>query len=298
MAASKQRDAGNAAGVSLDEAFAELRPAMFGLAYRITGSRAEAEDIVQDAFLRLHRAAPDEAVRSLKAYLATITARLSLNRLRDQRARRETYIGEWLPEPLLTEEAPAARAEDVSFALLVVLERLSPAERVVFVLRNAFDLAFEEIASVVERDVVTCRKIFSRARAHVLQARPRFAVDRERHRALMRGFFAAARSADTNQLVALLAEDVVFHGDGGGKATANKQPIAGNVAVAQFVIAVTATLPPEAVVEEIDLNGAPGLVARLHGRALVAIMAESDGTRIRTVFAVSNPDKLGAVTAA
>jgi len=113
----------------------------------------------------------------------------------------------------------------------------------------------------------------------VLQARPRFAVDRERHRALMRGFFAAARSADTNQLVALLAEDVVFHGDGGGKATANKQPIAGNVAVAQFVIAVTATLPPEAVVEEIDLNGAPGLVARLHGRALVAQAVEAEPGR-------------------
>src|SRR5205823_408505 len=137
-------DADGERGVSLDQAFAELRPAMFALAYRITGSPSDAEDIVQDAFLRLHRAEPEEAVRSLKAYLATITARLSLNRLRDQRARRETYIGEWLPEPLVTDDGPAARAEDVSFALLIVLERLSPLERVVFVLRSAFDLSFEE----------------------------------------------------------------------------------------------------------------------------------------------------------
>src|SRR5580765_7447673 len=120
-------------GVTFDRAFVELCPAMFALAYRITGNRADAEEIVQDAFVRLHNAAPGEAVRSLKAYLATITARLSLNRLRDRQARRETYLGEWLPEPLLTESEPAIRAEDVSFALMVVLERLSPLERVVFV---------------------------------------------------------------------------------------------------------------------------------------------------------------------
>src|SRR6185437_10174251 len=155
MASGKSRDraAPNGAtgpeSVNLDQAFAELRPAMFALAYRITGNRADAEEIVQDAFIRLHDAAPREAVRSLKAYLATITARLSLNRLRDQRTRRETYIGEWLPEPLLTEAVPAVRAEDVSYALMAVLERLTPQERVVFVLRSAFDLSFDEIVPVV-----------------------------------------------------------------------------------------------------------------------------------------------------
>src|SRR5215472_13988210 len=126
--------------MTLDSAFTELRPAMFALAYRITGNRADAEEIVQDAFVRLHDAAPTDAVRSLKAYLATITARLSFNRLRDQRARRETYVGEWLPEPFLTEGDPGVRAEDVSFALVTVLERLAPLERVVFVLRSAFEL--------------------------------------------------------------------------------------------------------------------------------------------------------------
>src|SRR5579872_2687747 len=151
-------------GIDLDHAFAELRPAMLALAYRITGSRVDAEDIVQECFLRLHRAQPDEAVRSLKAYLGTITARLSLNRLRDQQARRETYVGEWLPEPIWTAEEPAIRAEDVSFAMLVVLERLSPIERVVFVLRTAFDFDFAEIATIVGRDAAACRKAFSRAR--------------------------------------------------------------------------------------------------------------------------------------
>jgi RNA polymerase sigma-70 factor, ECF subfamily len=296
MATSQGSDAGGAGGVS-DHAFAQLRPAMFALAYRITGSRADAEDIVQDAFLRFHRAAPEDAVQSLKAYLTTITARLSFNRLRDQHARRETYVGEWLPEPLLTKDEPV-RAEDVSFALLVVLERLSPLERVVFVLRNAFDFSFEEIAPVVERDVVTCRKIFSRARARVAQERPRFTVDRERHRALMLGFLQAARGQDMAALVSLLDDNVVLHGDGGGKALALKQAVVGSSAVARFIIAITQKLPPDAAVEEIELNGATGLVAKAGGRIVVAIMIDTDGERIRSVFAISNPDKLEAITPA
>jgi RNA polymerase sigma-70 factor, ECF subfamily len=297
MATSTRSDAGGAGGVT-DHAFAQLRPAMFALAYRITGSRADAEDIVQDAFLRFHRAAPGEAVQSLKAYLTTITARLSFNRLRDQRARRETYIGEWLPEPLLTQDEPAVRAEDVSFALMVVLERLSPLERVVFVLRNAFDLGFEEIAPMVPRDPVACRKIFSRARARVVQERPRFSVDRERHRALMLGFLRAARGQDMEALVSLLDDNVVLHGDGGGKVLALKQAVVGSNAVARFIIAVTRTLPPGATVEEIELNGAPGLVAKADGRIVVAIMIDTDGERIHSVFAVANPDKLDAISPA
>jgi len=281
--------------MTLERTFAELRPAMFALAYRITGSRADADDIVQEAFLRLHRAEPEDAVRSLKAYLATITARLSLNRLRDTYARREDYVGEWLPEPVLTGDGPAVRAEDVSFALLVVLERLSPLERVVFVLRNAFDLAFEEIGRTVGRDAAACRKILSRARARVAQERPRFAVDRERHRQLTRGFLEATRAADMERLVSLLANDVVFHGDGGGKALATKKPIVGSAAVARFLIAVTRTMPPDAVIEEIELNGAPGLVGSIGTHAVVAIMLDTDGERIHSVFAVANPDKLGAI---
>lgn len=270
---------------------------MFALAYRITGNRADAEEIVQDAFVRLHDARPRDAVRSLKAYLAAITARLSLNRLRDQRARRETYVGEWLPEPLMTENEPGIRAEDVSFAMLVVLERLSPLERVVFVLHNAFDLSFEEIAPVAQRDAATCRKIFSRARAHVLEQRPRFAVDRERHRALLRSFADAARGGDTAALVSLLDENVVLHGDGGGKALALKKPVVGHMAVAQFLVAVTQTLPSDASADVIELNGAPGLVLKAGGQPVVAILIETDGERIHSIYAVSNPDKLGSIAA-
>jgi RNA polymerase sigma-70 factor (ECF subfamily) len=281
--------------VTLGRAFAELRPAMFALAYRITGNRADAEEIAQDAFVRLHNAAPKDAVRSLKAYLATITARLSLNRLRDQRARRETYVGEWLPEPLLTWDEPGVRAEDVSFALMAVLERLSPLERVVFVLRNAFELTFDEIAPVVRRDAATCRKIFSRARVRILEERPRFTVDRERHRALLRSFTEAALGGDKAKLVSLLDDDAVLHGDGGGKALAIKKPVVGSIAVAQFIIAVTRTLPADVSVDEIDLNGAPGLVLSAGGRPLVAILIDTDGERIHSVFAVANPDKLDAL---
>ena len=271
---------------------------MFALAYRITGNRADAEEIVQDAFVRLHDARPRDAVRSLKAYLAAITARLSLNRLRDQRSRRETYVGEWLPEPLMTENEPGVRAEDVSFAMLVVLERLSPLERVVFVLHNAFDLSFEEIAPVARRDAATCRKIFSRARAHVLEQRPRFAVDRERHRALLRSFADAARGGDTASLVALLDENVVLHGDGGGKALALKKPVVGDMAVAQFLVAITRTLPNDASADVIELNGAPGLVLKAGDQPVVAILIETDGERIHSIYAVSNPDKLGSIAAA
>jgi RNA polymerase sigma-70 factor (ECF subfamily) len=283
--------------MTIDEAFANLRPAMFALAYRITGNRADAEEIVQDAFVRLHSVSPSEAIRSLKAYLTTITARLSLNRLRDQRARRETYIGEWLPEPLPTEDEPSVRAEDVSFALVTVLERLSQHERVVFVLRSAFDFSFEEIAPIVGRDVAACRKLYSRARAHVVEQRPRFPVDRERHRALLRGFNDAARSGDTAKLAALLADDAVFHGDDGGRGFAPKRPIVGSLAVAKFVIAVTRRQPEHTSVSEIELNGGPGLILRIGERPIVAILLETDGEQIRSVFAIANPDKLAVFSA-
>jgi RNA polymerase sigma-70 factor (ECF subfamily) len=296
MGTGKPDDEARRGGIVLDRAFAELRPTMFALAYRITGSRADAEDIVQDAFVRLHGAQPEEAVRSLKAYLATITARLSLNRLRDQKARRETYIGEWLPEPIVTDDDPAVHAEDISFALLVVLERLSAVERVVFVLRSAFDLPFEEIAAVVARDAVSCRKIFSRARTRVMTERPRFTIDRARHRAVMRSFIEATQYGDVASLAALLDDNIVLHGDGGGKALANKRPVVGSVAVARFVIALTQTLPADTVLEEILLNGAPAfIVAKSGGQVVVAVIIETDGNRIQTVFAIANPDKLEAI---
>lgn len=298
MADGDEHTSNPAASGRLDRAFAELRPAMLGLAYRITGNRADAEEVVQDAFMRLIDADPAEAIRSFKAYLTTITARLSLNRLRDREARQESYVGEWLPEPVLTAVAPETRAEDVSFALLVVLERLSPLERVVFVLRSAFELAFEDIAAIVGRDAVTCRKIFSRARAHVLEGRTRFAVDAGQHRALLRGFAEVTRSGDLKGLADLLADDVAFHSDDGGKARASRKPIVGRKAVAQFVIAITGLRPSDAVQREVELNGAPGLIVTIGQRPVVAILIEAEHGRIRSIFAVSNPDKLSGLAPA
>jgi len=285
----------NDAGVA--RAFKELRPAMLALAYRITGSRTDAEDIVQNAFLRLHGSPPEENIRSLKAYLTTITARLSLNRLRDLRAKRETYVGEWLPEPLPTQDDPLTLAEDVSFGLLLVFERLSPLERVVFILRNAFDYSFEEIAPVVGRNPVSCRKLFSRARARVLDERPRFAIDRDRHHAILNSFQAAARGNDLASLINLLSEGVVLRGDGGGKALGLKKPIVGAAAVARFIIAVTQRLPADALLYKAELNGAPAIVFSSEGRPFVVIMVETEKGRIDRIYAIANPEKLGAVAA-
>ncbi len=292
MAADEMNSAVAAKDGDLGSAFEELRPAMFSLAYRITGSRADAEDIVQDAFIRFHNAAPDQAIRSLKAYLATITTRLSLNKLRDQRARRETYIGEWLPEPLPTDDNPVALAEDVSFALLVVLERLSPLERVVFILKSAFDFSFDEIAPIVGRNPVACRKLYSRGHARILEERPRFQVDRECHRALLRSFEAACRSNDMETLLELLSEGVVLHGDGGGKALGLKKPLEGAEAVARFVIALAQRMPADAQMREIELNGAPAIALSSQGRPFVVIMVEIQEGRIYRIFAIANPDKI------
>jgi RNA polymerase sigma-70 factor, ECF subfamily len=176
--------------------------------------------------------------------------------------------------------------------------RLVAAGTLVFVLRNAFDLSFEEIAPVVRRDVVACRKIFSRARARIAQARSRFTVDRQRHRAQILGFREAARGQDMDALVSLLDDNVVPHGDGGGRAPALKKAIVGKMAVARFIIAVTRTLSSGATVEEMELNGAPGLVAKAGGRIVVAIVIDTDGACIHSVFAVSNPDKLDAIAPA
>ena len=184
----------------------------------------------------------------------------------------KSYIGEWLPEPLLTQNEPDVRAEDVSFALLAVLERLSPLERVVFVMRNAFDLTFEEIGPVVQRDAVTCRKIFSRARVRMREERPRFNVDLERHRALLRSFSEAARGGDIAKLVSLLDDAAVLHTDGGGKALASKKPVVGGIAIARFIIAVTRVQPIDVSVNEVDLNGAPGLVLTANRRPVIAIL--------------------------
>src|SRR4051812_26463881 len=214
------------------DAYGELRPLSFAIAYRMLGSVAEAEDIVQEAFLRLHRSAGE--VEHPKAFLATVTTRLAIDQLRSARARRETYAGPWLPEPVLTDSRPDD--ESVSMALLVTLESLSPVERAVFLLHDVFDYGYDEISGIVGKSRDNCRQLALRARRHVEARRSRFEPSREQREALAARFFAAVREGEVDQLVALLAEDAVMTGDGGGKAAALKAPLHGGEKVARFLL--------------------------------------------------------------
>src|SRR5438477_2344603 len=213
--------------------YEELRPLLFSIAYRMVSSVSEAEDIVQEAFFRIHRAeAEGTKVDSPKAYLAAVVTRLSIDHLKSARARREQYVGQWLPEPLLTDSAPdaaaqAETADSLSMAFLVLLESLTPVERAVFLLREVFEYDYGEIATVVGRSEDNCRQLYVRARRHIDQGRPRFEASREQRDELARRFFAAAQLGDTNALIELLAADVVVYGDDGGKAPSWTEPIYG-----------------------------------------------------------------------
>src|SRR4029079_2468173 len=210
-----------------DAPYEELRPLLFSIAYRMIGSVSEAEDIVQEAFLRIHRAETEgTTIDSPKAYLSAVTTRLGIDHLKSGRRRREQYLGEWLPEPLLTDEgspdaaAHAETADSLSTAFLVLLESLTPVERAVFLLREAFEYGYDEIARIVERSEENCRQLYVRARRHVDEGRPRFEADRKHRDELVERFFAAAERGDLAALEEMLADDVMVYGDGGGKARA------------------------------------------------------------------------------
>src|ERR687887_1442157 len=220
--------------------FEELRPLMFSIAYRMVGSVSEAEDIVQEAFLRFHRSFSDGEAESPKAVLSTITTRLAIDHLRSARVRRERYVGEWLPEPLVTDAVPdaaehAETADSLSMAFLVLLENLTPVERAVFLLREVFDYDYGEIATIVERSEDNCRQLYVRARRHIDEGRPRFEASRQQRDELAERFLAAAQQGNTNALIEMLAADVVVYGDGGGKAPSWPQPIYGRERVAKLM---------------------------------------------------------------
>jgi len=276
----------------------ELRPLMFSIAYRMLGQASEAEDVVQDAWLRMQT--DETVVRSPEAYATTVTTRLAIDQLRSARVRREAYVGAWLPEPLLTTPAdadPAARAETadtVSMAFLVLLESLSPVERAVFLLREVFGYGYDQIAAVVEKSEPNCRQIFARARARVDERRPRFEVSRAQRDELARRFFAACEQGDMAGLERLLADDVVFNGDGGGKAPAVRRPVEGRVQVLRFLGALLRQgAAQDARIEPVEVNGQPG--AQLIGGdgRLVSVLALdiADG-HIQAMHNVLNPDKL------
>ena len=279
------------------ERFAQARPRLLRLAYSELGDVGEAEDVVQEAWLRLERA-DAEAIENLDGWLTTVVARLALDRLRSARARRETYVGPWLPEPLVSDD-PADRVtldESVSYALLTVLEQLSPAERTAFVLHDVFDVPFGDVAEVVGRTPEAVRQLASRARRHVKRERPRFAASRDEHDRAVRAFAQAVAEGSLEGLVAVLDPDVVWTSDGGGRATAARRPLRGGARVARAWAALSRRSAHEPI--EIELNGRLGLVlpSRDGHRAALSFVV-SDG-RITRIDAVRNPEKLRRLDAA
>jgi RNA polymerase sigma-70 factor, ECF subfamily len=280
------------------EVFDELRPLLFSIAYRMLGSVMDAEDVVQDAYVRwLEASAAD--VRSPRAYLATIVTRLSINHLRSARVQREVYVGPWLPEPLVTDQTPDQSstlelAESLSMAFLVLLERLSPVERAVFLLHEVFDLDYAEIARIVEKTEANCRQVLARAKKHVGAPRARFKADPTQAEGLMRRFNQAASAGDMQGLLAVLAEDITLWADGGGKSPgAALKPVRGASSVARFVIGIMRrVVPPETTVRPAEINGQPGFIAYATGRPQAALIFDIRDERIHAIYAIGNPDKL------
>ena len=280
------------------EEFEALRPLLFSIAYRILGSVTEAEDAVQEAWLRFELSPTEPA--STKAFLSAVITRISIDVLRSARVRREQYVGEWFPEPLLTDpyEDPVRSAEladSVSMAALLLLERLSPLERAVFVLREVFAFDFAEIASAVERSEAACRQLVVRARRHMGEGRPRFEADRRDREELAARFFEAIQEGDVAGLQELLAADVQITGDGGGKAPQLARTVVGAVKVARLLAETMALLPQiGATIEPHELNRQPGAIIRdQNGQVVFALTLEVIEGRIQTIRSVSNPDKLG-----
>jgi len=281
---------------------AELRPVVFGIAYRMLGSFSEAEDAVQEAFLRLHRATREgQRIESRRAYLATVVTRLCIDYLRSARVRRERYVGEWLPEPLIgAEDADPARhaelADSLSVAFLLLLERLSPEQRAAFLLREVFDYPYAEVARIVDTSEANARQLVSRARKHVDEGRPRFEPSQELRDELAKRFLAAMEEGDLAGLENLLAEDVVLHGDGGGKVPALARPVKGRKRVARTLRAwaKAAARIGGVTMRPVVVNGQPGAMSFDADGGLINVLAlEVVDGRVQAVSSVVNPDKLG-----
>jgi RNA polymerase sigma-70 factor (TIGR02957 family) len=284
-----------------EELLDELRPGAFAIAYRMLGTVSEAEDLVQEALLRFHRAqAEGERIESPRAYVSTVVTRLGIDQLRSARRRRETYVGEWLPEPLLTseEEDPARQAEmadSLSLSFLVLLESLSPEQRAVFLLHDVFDYPYDEVARIVGKTEANTRQLASRARRHVDERRPRFEATREQRERLADRFFAAVGEGDVKSLEAMLAEDVVLAGDGGGKAPALARALHG----ARRVARTLATWGRQGQrfggvkLRRVEVNGQPGAMALDAEDRLISVIAlDIAEGRVQGVRSIVNPDKL------
>jgi RNA polymerase sigma-70 factor (TIGR02957 family) len=283
--------------VAVQELYAELRPGAFAIAYRMLGSVSEAEDVVQEGLLRLHRALQEgEPLESPRAYLSTVVTRLAIDHLRSARVRRETYTGEWLPEPIITDSTddPAQQAEmadSLSLAFLVLLESLSPEQRAVLLLHDVFDYDYSRVAEIIGKSQDNVRQLATRARRHLEQGRPRFQASPEQQQELARRFFAAAQEGDLAGLEALLAHDVVLTGDGGGKVPALKRALRGRNRVARTLVngirVATARIPG------VDVNGSPGALLLDGSERVIGVMVlDIGGGQIQGISSIVNPDKL------
>ena len=282
--------------------FQTHRPALFAVAYRMLGSATDAEDILQDAWLRFAGARPAD-LRSAKAYLTTIVTRLCLDRLKSARATREEYVGPWLPEPVVTSDRPGperslAQAESVTLAFMVLLETLSPEERAVFLLREVFDYEYDEIAQMLETSSANCRQLFHRAKGRIAERKPRFRAAMDEKRPLVERFVRAFSEGSEAGLTSVLAEDIGFWSDGGGKVLAARRPIFGRDQVVSLLLGFRRTAPAIGVPLEsvtldiVEVNGEPAVLLRVAGRLDgVYVMAVEEGA-ITAIRVVRNPDKL------
>jgi len=291
----------------MTESFETYRSYLFSIAYRMLGSAMDAEDMVQETYLR-YQTTPPETIISLKAFLTTILTRLCMDQLHLARRKREQYIGPWLPEPIITAgtselakvEERVDAYESISLAFLVLLEQLQPLERAVFLLREVFDYEYAEIATFLGKSEVACRQSFSRAKKHLGDHRPRFPASPDTQKQLLTGFMQAVQAGEMTPLMNLLAEDVTFWADGGGKVKgAATHQIAGRVAVARFILESSPifrrSLPEDAQVELAEVNGQPALIIRAGAHALFVLTIEVEAQRIKTIRNIVNPDKLAHV---
>jgi RNA polymerase sigma-70 factor (ECF subfamily) len=284
------------------EAFDGLHGRLFGLAYRMLGSRAEAEDVVQDTYIRWHQA-DEPSIRNPEAWLVTTATRLAIDRLRALKTEREAYIGPWLPEPLMGAEPPPPDrdlelASDLSVAFLVLLERLAPDERAAFLLHDVFECEYRDISEALQRSEAACRQIVHRARERVRRDQKRFAVPEAAKARLLKKFTAAVEARDDQALLGLFAPDATWTADGGGKVPAAARPIAGAEKIVKLILGIQQRVyRDKATFHLVTINGETGLCVRVEGRVAYVLSVETDGERIQAVYAVVNPEKLVAPSA-
>jgi RNA polymerase sigma-70 factor (ECF subfamily) len=285
------------------ESFETYRTYLFSIAYRMLGSAMDAEDMVQETYLR-YQTTPPETIRSLKAFLTTILTRLCMDQLQLARRKREVYVGPWLPEPILTEETPESAnpekrvetEESISLAFLVLLEQLQPFERAVFLLREVFEYEFAEIAAMLEKSEAACRRSFSRAKKHLVDRRPRFPASPRIHQQLLSGYFQAVQTGEMTPLMNLLSEDVILWADGGGKVKqAALRPIRGRDAVARFSLGTKRFWPENSRVELEEVNGQTALIIRAGEKAFAVLTIEVEQGQIQAIRIIANPEKLTRV---